>query len=281
MTSDRYYCEGDTYLIENLLSSQLSTIAFNSVFNEIKWEQITQEGNPIARLVASQSIADPETGSRPIYRKPLDSPPQWTLFTPTIQAIYHELQCHPSLQKANLINHCYVQFYRDGDDYIGPHSDKTLDILHGSDIVNLTLYANDNDIDILPREMTFSSKRKNLSLSQNKISLSMPHNSAVVIGPLTNARWLHSVARMRKDQRNRRISLVFRSIATFCQEKDNGKVFLYGQGVPTNGVLIDLNDTDSQHNERKKMFIAFREENRCGTNFDWDRVYGKGIACLY
>jgi alkylated DNA repair dioxygenase AlkB len=38
-------------------------------------------------------------------------------------------------------NHVLIQYYRTGNDYISEHSDKTIDVVQGSKIVNVSLGA--------------------------------------------------------------------------------------------------------------------------------------------
>ena len=39
------------------------------------------------------------------------------------------------------VNHVLIQYYRSGNDYISEHSDKTIDVVRGSNIVNVSLGA--------------------------------------------------------------------------------------------------------------------------------------------
>jgi alkylated DNA repair dioxygenase AlkB len=85
-------------------------------------------------------------------------------------------------------NHCLLQWYRSGRDFIGEHSDKTLDISKDSVVVNISLGAT--------RTMILKSKEKlskdNDKLSNGKLNksminkatqkISLPHNSMFVLG---------------------------------------------------------------------------------------------------
>jgi antitoxin (DNA-binding transcriptional repressor) of toxin-antitoxin stability system len=261
--------EGDSILLEQVLSAELVKGAFERLLDEVVWEQITQQGRPIARLVASQGEVQAETGARPIYRKPLDAPPQFTAFTPTIAAMCAELrQRHPHLVT---LNHCYLQLYQDGNGFIGSHSDKSLDIARGSDICNLTLYAVDNDPTAELRHMVLERKGDNPKMQQ---CVPLTHNSALLIGPRTNAAWVHGVPRdpasVQRHERNRRMSLVFRTIATFAHPDGS----LSGQGAPS-----QEHEHEDEATERARMFVAFGAENRQGADFDWAAHYGSGFAC--
>ena len=61
-----------------------------------------------------------------------------------------------------IFNHVLIQQYRGGLDYISEHADKTLDIQHGTDIVNYSFYALDEDSCYIPRILTLRSKESQL-----------------------------------------------------------------------------------------------------------------------
>ena len=59
------------------------------------------------------------------------------------------------------LNHCLIQYYRDGNDHIGDHSDKTLDIQPDSCVVNYSIYPFDNHhIDTQAEHSTTTTKKK-------------------------------------------------------------------------------------------------------------------------
>ncbi|CRK16323.1 hypothetical protein BN1723_017462, partial [Verticillium longisporum] len=97
---------------------------------------MSHQGGEVPRKVAVQGLVA-EDGSMPVYRHPADESPPLFPFTKTvleIKAVVEEKLGHP-------LNHVLIQFYRDGNDYISEHSDKTLDIVKGSYIVNVSLGA--------------------------------------------------------------------------------------------------------------------------------------------
>ncbi len=75
--------------------------------------------------------------SVPLYRHPADESPPLHPFTPTVSLIAQAVSKvvnHP-------VNHVLIQHYRSGNDYISEHSDKTIDIVRGSNIVNVSVGA--------------------------------------------------------------------------------------------------------------------------------------------
>ncbi len=75
--------------------------------------------------------------SQPIYRHPADESPPLLPFSPTVQKI------RACVEKAlgHPLNHVLIQHYRHGGDYISEHSDKTIDVVRDSKIVNVSLGA--------------------------------------------------------------------------------------------------------------------------------------------
>lgn len=95
-------------------------------------------------------------------------------FSPTVSLIR-------SLVEASLnhpVNHVLIQLYRDGNDAISEHSDKTIDVVRGSKIVNVSLGAQ--------RVMVLRTKRdarpEELSATPNSrptVRIPLLHNSMV------------------------------------------------------------------------------------------------------
>lgn len=201
------------------------------------------------------------------------------------------------------VNHVLIQHYRSGADYISEHSDKTIDVVRGSNIVNVSLGAQ--------RVMTLRMKRdgaKQLSGADTAISrpaqrIPLPHNSMFVLGPETNKKWLHGINHdnrpfhLKDDaerfQNGERISLTFRHIGTFLT-KDMSMIF--GQGstgtkggdtTTPEGTLKKedkkrvVNGTEEgNHDTPAALIEAFGKENE-QSDFDWDKWYGKGSDVLH
>ena len=129
------------------------------------------------RLVAVQGEVAPD-GSFPIYRHPADEPPPLLPFSPTVEAIRGYVETtlnHP-------VNHVLIQHYRNGADYISEHSDKTIDVVRSSRIVNVSLGAR--------RHMTLRSKDADTAGKRDVQRVKLPHNSMFVLGLATNAKWV-------------------------------------------------------------------------------------------
>ncbi|EEB89061.1 hypothetical protein MPER_12890 [Moniliophthora perniciosa FA553] len=266
---------GDSYLVENILGDELSSTSFSKVKGEVKWDVMHHRGGNVPRLVAVQGdIA--EDGSYPIYRHPADESPPLLPFTQTVKLIrdwVQELVEHP-------LNHVLIQHYRSGKDYISEHSDKTIDVVRGSSIINVSLGAQ--------RVMTLREKNWHARSSSSRASqrIPLPHGSMFVMGPETNKTWLHGInhdnrplrvkSEEEKAEAGQRISLTFRHVGTFLTG-DEKKIF--GQGA-TGKTKDEAHDVIRGGEEGRRLIQAFGRENH-GREFDWDEWYGKGFDVLH
>ena len=228
------------------------------------------------RLVAVQGEVAPD-GSFPVYRHPADETPPLLPFSPTVEAIRRQVEQtlnHP-------VNHVLIQHYRSGADYISEHSDKTIDVVAGSKIVNVSLGAQ--------RVMTLRTKRDAAEAEDaGRISerVALPHNSMFVMGLETNKKWLHSVRTDKRPdktkseeelfQNGERISLTFRRIGTFLTAD---QTHIYGQGAKGK-TKEDARPVVNGGPEAEKLLAAFGQENQ-HSDFDWQAGYGEGFDVLH
>ncbi|KAH9847761.1 hypothetical protein C2E23DRAFT_847323 [Lenzites betulinus] len=278
--------EGDTSVLYDFLPPDLAETAFENLRKEVKWNTMTHRGGEVPRLVAVEGRIL-EDGSYPIYRHPADESPPLLPFSPTIERIRQHVE--DLLHEP--VNHVLIQHYRSGADYISEHSDKTVDVVRGSKIVNVSLGAK--------RVMTLRTKKDALVDSSAEPDAAnssgpkrvvhrvpLPHNSVFVMGLQTNARWLHSI---RTDKRpisekdaaelfmnSERISLTFRTIGTFLTR---GETYIYGQGA-TGKVREEAKPVVYGGPKAEELLAAFGAENH-GSDFDWDAHYGGGHDVLH
>ena len=278
-------CEGDTILIHNLLKGGLAEGIFEKIRDEVRWQKMSHQGGDVPRLVAVQGkIGD--DGSIPIYRHPSDESPPLLPFSPTVSLIREQAE----KELGHPLNHVLIQFYRDGTDYISEHSDKTLDIVPKTFIVNVSLGAQ--------RTMIFRTKKKQNEDGTKALSTGpsaprkttrapMPHNSMCKVGLVTNMRWLHGI---RQDKRlpseksnaelaygTARISLTFRQIGTFLSY-DQQKIWGQGAVAKTQdkaNFVINGNTPEAE-----SMIRAFGQENH-SSEFNWAGHYGGGFDVLH
>ncbi|CAA7266752.1 unnamed protein product [Cyclocybe aegerita] len=252
-------------------------------------------GGEVPRLVAVEGEVA-EDGSFPVYRHPADESPPLSQFSPTVALIRDQVQKvlnHP-------VNHVLIQFYRSGKDYISEHSDKTIDVVRGSNIVNVSLGAQrtmtlrvkkDKKVAAGPEEPvatdhgTPASTPGTPGTPRAAQRIPLPHNSMFVMGLETNAKWLHAVNHDNRPLKIKspeeqlegggRISLTFRHIGTFLS-KDETRI--WGQGAKNKSKEAGLVKYDKE--EVEKLLWAFGEENH-KSDFDWEAAYGTGFDVLH
>jgi hypothetical protein len=252
--------------------------------------------------------------SYPIYRHPADESPALRPFSPTVS----QIRAHVERALQHPVNHVLIQLYRTGADYISEHSDKTIDVVRGSRIVNLSLGAR--------RVMTLRTKKdatqqqgqgpgddepengNSSSIVGGRVGddvtvrhtqrVSLPHNSLFVMGLTTNARWMHSVHTDKRPEdtkdpaeRGPRISLTFRHIGTFLtppssmvavssgSSSPQQQQFIFGQGA-TGKTSTEARPVVHGGEQAEGLLAAFGAENH-QSEFDWDKAYGKGFDVLH
>jgi alkylated DNA repair dioxygenase AlkB len=288
--------EGDTFIIYDLLptavedaaeSKPLSETIFDSLYKEVSWQKMYHAAGEVPRLVAVQGVVGPD-GSKPVYRHPSDQSPPLLPFTPGVDLVKKAAEKVVGHQ----LNHVLIQLYRDGRDFISEHSDKTLDIVHGSKIVNASFGAQ--------RTMRLRRKKKDTPQADDESAASdlpsqretqrvhMPHNSLFVLGLETNRAWLHGINADKRIASERsveelaydgmRISLTFRDIGTFLSLDES---LIWGQGAKGKTHEHASKVVVGDEAETENMIIAFGRENHQDEGWNWQEAYGQGFDVLH
>jgi hypothetical protein len=118
------------------------------MYNEINWQPMFIKGGEVSRKIAIQGtfIENENSVIYPIYRQPAESQPKTTLWVPTSE-ILRKICSDITGQE---LNHALIQLYPDGKSWISEHSDKTLDIKHGTNIISLSLGATRTMVLMIP-----------------------------------------------------------------------------------------------------------------------------------
>jgi alkylated DNA repair dioxygenase AlkB len=263
----------DSYLLLNIFPDDIANNLFCQLRDEITWNEMRQKGGRVPRDISVQGTLINQNGDdyEPLYRHPADEQPELVSWTPTAFKIKERVE-EVIEQK---LNHALIQYYRNGKDFIGEHSDKTLDVLVGSNIVNYSLGA--------ARTMILKHKTRDGVKQRFKL----PHNSLFVLGWKTNREWFHSIKQdnrldMDKDQdelafSSQRISLTLRTVSTF-RNRRTGQ--LYGQGARNKSIEQISEDQVSNEGDEHNMLMAFSAENKQSSEFDWNHYYGNGFNAL-
>jgi len=221
---------GDTHLFVNFLSKEEADQAFLKLLPgpeaELEYQQWyhmpdKHPNKPLQKLRRIKRALANKTsdGLTPYYRFPVNDQNRFgivTPMTPTIEAIRQRIEKHTGIA----FNHCVILLYRDEDDCIGFHKDKTLDLDESAPIASVSL----------GRERPYA-LRDNMFTPTIEQQFIFPHGALLLLGPNTNKDFYHSVKQIPKSSDTNslpRISLTFRKATTF-QDKV-GK--LVGQGAP-------------------------------------------------
>ncbi|KAF2659913.1 hypothetical protein K491DRAFT_553365, partial [Lophiostoma macrostomum CBS 122681] len=261
-------------------SKPLQELIFRQLYNEVRWQKMFHQQGEVPRLVCCQGEFGAE-GSMPVYRHPTDQALPLLHFSPKVQVIRKQaekLVGHP-------LNHVLIQLYRTGNDYISEHSDKTLDIVRGSSIVNVSFGAQRTMR--LRTKKSPKSKESEEAEERNTQRVALPHNSMFVLGLESNKKWLHGInadkrlAAERSEEEEAysgiRVSLTFRHIGTFLDAENST---IWGQGA-TSKVQRDAREViNDDEDENEKMVRAFSRENH-HSDIDWDEWYGDGFDVLH
>ncbi|WPH01607.1 Hypothetical protein R9X50_00445500 [Acrodontium crateriforme] len=271
-----------SFMTYDLLPPALSEIVFEGLVSEIEWQRMVHQTGHVPRLVCCQGAIDAE-GNMPVYRHPSDRtiPVQtWTPWVERVKTAAEKQVGHP-------LNHVLIQLYRSGTDYINEHSDKTLDIVHGSNIVNVSFGAQ--------RTMRLRTKRSRPHPDQTAQTIAprtthripLLHNSMLTMSLSTNAKYLHGINadkrpgvelnEAEKAFAGQRISLTFRYIGTFLNANST---LIWGQGAvgKTRDVAQPVVNGDVAAGET--LLCAFGTENSAST-IKWDEIYGLGSNVLH
>jgi len=217
----RSFGSGDTHIINNFLSREEADDAFNNLFSsEIEyqqWHHMPSKKNellPLSRLKIAMANTDSD-GWTPHYRFPVNNQNHHGVlpFSKTVKSIMDKLIEHTKIP----FNHAVVLLYRDGDDCIGFHKDKTLDLSSTDPIASISL----------GQERTYMLRNSihNPTVSQEVM---LKHGTLLLLGSKTNEEYYHSIPKNNDQPKmDPRISLTFRVVTTF---KNNQTGKLKGQG---------------------------------------------------
>lgn len=287
--------EGDSRVIHDFFPPHLHHPAetrplkdtiFTQLRNEVRWQKMMHQQGEVPRLVCCQGAFGEDDGSMPTYRHPTDQTLPLLHFSPKVQVIRKQAEKivgHP-------LNHVLIQLYRSGTDYISEHSDKTLDIVKDSSIVNVSFGAQ--------RTMRLRTKRSPAAskdpvdptsepAQRSTQRVVMPHNSMFVLGLKSNEKWLHGIMADKRASSERseletayggmRISLTFRHIGTFIDAKERT---IWGQGATAKHQRDAADVISADDDESERIIRAFSKENY-SADFDWEAHYGDGFDVLH
>lgn len=254
-----------------------------------------------------------ESFSFPIYRHPADNSPPLRSWTPTV-AIARE---HVERVIGHPVNHVLIQYYRTGSDYISEHSDKTLDIVQGTSVVNVSVGAQremalrrKRDPNVRPPPGTSSTStvpitsRMRAELAdregREKVVVPLPHNSMFVLGKRigrisstagsfssgleTNKHWVHGISQDKRRPTEKGPAETTNNGARISLTFRHIGTFLsadenliWGQGA-TSKTKERAKPTVSGDSGRLIRAMGYENQR---SDFNWARAYGGGFDFLH
>ena len=178
--------------ISDFLSPEIANRYFQIFLKELNWQQhdITIFGKriPQPRLTALYAINDLSYSYSNLTLIPKK-------FTPELLEIQQKLKIHTGED----FTHCLANFYRDGNDSMGWHSDDEKALGKDPVIASVSLGG----------ERNFQLKHKNIK--DERFKLDLEHGSLLLMSGSTQHFWKHQLPKTKK-QVAPRINLTFRTI---------------------------------------------------------------------
>ena len=175
---------------------------------------------PLRRAKIAMATA-PAEGRTPLYRFPVNRQHRHGIvspMTPTVEALRQRV----SALTGRTFNHAVVMVYRDGNDSIGLHKDKLLDLDPEAPIACLSLGQ--------PRPLLLRDHLHHPTIQQQ---LLLASGSLYLIGPRTNAALYHAIPPLSEGDGPcaPRVSVTFRRTCSFFDA--DGHVYGQGAAYPT------------------------------------------------
>ena len=223
MTDTTVLGAGDIYVHKNFVDKDEAKELYDNIMESVDFQQWyhmpskNETPKPLKRIKRIMVIPD-QDGNIPYYR-----------FIVNDQA-GHGIALMPQFmydlcQKINTtlgleLNHIVILLYRDGNDCIGFHKDKTLDLDEKSPIVSLSLGC--------ARTYCLQDHNINPTIHQE---VSLENGTLLVLGPRTNENFYHSISPSDDKSVTPRISITFRKATTF--KRPDGTIFGKGDKYQT------------------------------------------------
>jgi alkylated DNA repair dioxygenase AlkB len=136
---------GDCRYCESILDDLEKEYMFIDLKAELEtyWSKMYHKGGAVPRMIVIQcenQIEGEFKDMEPIYRHPVDQSPPTHQYTPIVMNLRNRVEDLLGFKRGSL-NHALIQLYPDGESHISDHSDKTLDILRGTPVINVSIGA--------------------------------------------------------------------------------------------------------------------------------------------
>ncbi len=253
-------------MIHNVMHADV----FDKLNSEIEWiDDVSHFGGIIPRRFALQAsiVSENDIETVPLYRHPMDRYIKELNFSPTVESIRVALETTLGCK----LNHAIIQCYRNGEDYISEHADKTLDVAEDSLIVNYTAGQT--------RVLKLRSKDPIAGKHEYDIqNFDLVNDSAFVLDLEHNRLYKHSI-RQNANINNARISITFRNIHTFyLRQAGNTRKSISGsQECQVLSIFGKGYGDKSTCLTKEELYKAWSTENH-SSNYTWNDLYSRGYS---
>lgn len=211
MTDTSVLGSGDIFVHKNFLNTQDAEKLFRDIMENIDFQQWyhmpsreAEEPKPLKRIKRILVNPNPD-GSLPYYRFTVNDQAAHGMLCP-MPDFMTDLCARINDVLGTELNHIVILLYRDGDDSIGFHKDKTLDLDEKSPIVSVSLGAT----------RTYCLRDHNLNPKIHQ-EIDLENGTMLVLGPKTNENFYHAIKASEDKTIAPRISITFRRAVTFRQ----------------------------------------------------------------
>jgi len=227
---------GDSELLAKFLTEEEADQAFKALCpgGEIEYQQwyhMPDKKKPYQPLKRLQRVkvamADPQEKGLPWYRFPVNDQQRYGILpmSPTVRML-----CDRVNQRLNgSFNHVVVLYYADGNECIGYHKDKTLDLDENSSIVSISLGRPGRPYVL----------RDGIFNPTTEMEVLLPHGGLFRLGPETNRTFYHAVRQTETPENaGARVSITFRHVTSY---ETAGTLTGKGAEFPTLNWPLQLN----------------------------------------
>ncbi|GAB7350102.1 hypothetical protein MBLNU459_g0768t2 [Dothideomycetes sp. NU459] len=305
---------GDSRIVLDLLPAPRSATMFQEILHEVYWQRMYHAAGEVPRLVCCQGDISTVDGSMPVYRHPSDQSLPLLHWSSSVANVRREAEA----RVGHKLNHVLIQLYRSGQDYISEHTDKTLDIVPGSKIVNVSFGAQRTmrlrtkkgapdpqaasqysakrrksnpgivvDNPLVAAHPESAPENHDSSSSRTTQRIAMPHNSMFVMGLATNSVYLHGITADKRLQNERSAAeLAYGSMRISLTFRRIGTFLssdsrlIWGQGAVAKIQYTARSTINGVEEESQRLINAFGNENQ-SAEFDWLGTYGAGFDVLH
>lgn len=199
---------GDIIQHKNFMNVDEAKKLFDDIMKNIDFQQWyhmpnkNEEPKPLKRIKRIMVTADSE-GNLPYYRFSVNDQFGHGVISP-IPEFMNDICKKINHMLGVELNHIVILLYRDGNDSIGFHKDKTLDLDENAPIISLSLGGT----------RTYCLRDNNLNPTIHQ-EIDLENGTLLVLGPQTNENFYHAVKSSEDKIVMPRISITFRKAVTF------------------------------------------------------------------